>query len=65
MQYFRIYKLHKKAIKIQKIWRGYYGRKRAFIVRVLTTLRVINDAFLLRNKKMIKIQRHWRGYITR
>lgn len=62
---FRIKMLRRKAILIQKVWRGKHGRQRAFIVKVMNAINRINAAFEVRVKAASKIQRTWRGFIAR
>lgn len=62
---FRIRTLRKKAVIIQKVWRGHRGRKRALIVRVMHAIKAINVAFHCRIRAAITIQCNWRGLITR
>jgi hypothetical protein len=65
MKLFRIDLLHRKATIIQKVWRGRHGRQRAFIIRVMNAIRIINIKFRKRVKSAAIIQRNWRGFIVR
>lgn len=65
MKPFRIHMLRKRAIVIQRVWRGHRGRKRAFFVRVARAIKAINDAHHRRVRAACLIQRNWRGCITR
>ena len=57
--------LRRKAVVIQRYYRGHHGRKRAFIVGITNVIRNINKKHAIKMKAITKIQRSWRGYITR
>lgn len=60
------YKIYnEKAAMIQRVYRGYHGRQRAYFVRIMNSVRVIHKLQMKRYRAIKKIQKVWRGYMTR
>eukprot|EP01039_Chlorochromonas_danica_P008918 gene8917-9836_t len=55
----------KKALLIQKVYRGYHGRQRAYLLKIMQTVEKVQAAQLKRYRAVVRIQKHWRGYQTR
>lgn len=56
---------HDKALVIQRIYRGYHGRQRAILIRIMNSVRELKKVYRQRHKAVVKIQKRWRGYSTR
>lgn len=55
----------RKALLIQKVYRGYHGRQRAYLLKIMQTVEKVQAAQLKRYRAVVRIQKHWRGYQTR
>lgn len=62
---FRYLVLNEKAAIIQRVYRGFHGRKRIQVIKIHAHLQKFYASEKLKARACLRIQRVWRGYNTR